>query len=98
MSKLLIALSTALFIVTTTSHAEALFETYNKSGGRIVLTNELCSDGVHKLAYSQANNIGTILGCWTADNLFIHIRWDDNTLRSYEYEGWFDVRKFKPTT
>jgi hypothetical protein len=94
MSKLLVA----LLFVTSTAHADALFETYNKGGGKIVLTDELCNDGLHKLAYSQMPSVDTLLGCWTADNSFIHIRWYDNSLRSYQYNGWVDVRKFKPTT
>ena len=93
MSKLLIA----LLMVPTLAHAEALFETNNQAGGRIVLTDETCRDGVHKLAYSMMPGYNTILGCWSADNSFVHIGWYDGSLRSYDYAGWRDVRKVKPS-
>ena len=93
MSKLLIA----LLIVPIIAHSEALFETYNKGGGKIVLTDELCRDNSHKLAYSMMAGYDTLLGCWTADSQYVHIGWYDGTLRSYEYNGWRDVRKTKPT-
>ena len=93
MSKLLIA----LLMVPLLGHAEALFETYNKAGGRIVLTDEYCRDGAHKLAYSMMPNYPTLLGCWTADSQYVHIGWYDGDLRSYPYSGWRDVRTTKPT-
>lgn len=86
----------ATLLLTSSAHSEALFETRNQAGGKIVLTDETCRDGSHKLAYSMMPNHNTILGCWTADNSFVHIGWYDGSLRSYEYDGWVDIRKPKP--
>lgn len=93
MRKLLVALA----LIPTLAHAEALWETYNKGGGKIVLTDEKCRDGAHLLAYSMMPDYPTILGCWTADNSYVHIGWYDGTLRSYTYTGWKDVRTVKPS-
>ena len=93
MRKLLIA----LLFVPLIAQSEALFETYNKGGGKIVLTDETCRDGSHKLAYTMMPGYDTLLGCWTADTQYVHIGWYDGTLRSYDYNGWRDVRKTKPT-
>ena len=93
MKKLLIALA----LIPTLTHAEALFELPNKAGGKIVLTDEYCRDNQHKLAYSVMANYPTLLGCWTADNSFVHIGWYDGDLRSYSYDGWRDVRRVKPS-
>ena len=93
MSKLLIA----LLMVPIIAHSEALFETNNKAGGKIVLTDEYCRDGVHKLAYTMMVGQSTLLGCWTADSQYVHIGWYDGDLRSYPYSGWRDIRTTKPT-
>lgn len=86
----------AALLVALPAHSEALFETTNKAGGRIVLTDEYCRDGAHKLAYSMMPNYPTLLGCWTADSQYVHIGWYDGDLRSYPYTGWVDVRKPQP--
>jgi len=94
MSKLLIA----LLIVSSTVQAESLFETYNKAGGKIVLTDELCRDNKHKLAYSMMDGADTLLGCWSADSSYVHIGWYDGSLRSYPYGIWNYTAKTKPNT
>jgi hypothetical protein len=93
MSKLLIA----LLIVSSTVQAEALFETNNKAGGKIVLTDEVCRDNKHKLAYSMMDGSDTLLGCWSADSSYVHIGWYDGSLRSYPYGIWNYTSKTKPT-
>jgi hypothetical protein len=91
MNKLLIA----LLLVSSAANAEVLFQLTNKAGGQIVLTDELCKNKKNKLAYSTSNGMTTLLGCWTADDSFIHINWYDSDLRSYSYDGWVDVRSNK---
>jgi hypothetical protein len=93
MRKLLIA----LLAVPLLGHAEAVFETSNQAGGKIVLTDEYCRDDSHKLAYSMVPGYDTILGCWTADNQYIHIAWYDGGLRSYDYSLWRKIKKVKPS-
>ena len=94
----MIRLLLVLLMFPVMGKAEALFETRNKGGGKIVLTDETCSDGKHKLAYATHPDIETTMGCWSADNSNVHIKWDDGQLRSYDYEGWRDLRKKKHNT
>jgi hypothetical protein len=94
MSKLLIA----LLIVSSTVQAEALFETNNKANGKIVLTDEMCRDNSHRLAYSMMPGYDTILGCWSADGSFVHVGWYDGSLRSYPYGIWTEVKRTRPNT
>lgn len=84
-----------LLMIPAMGKAEALFETSNKGGGKIVLTDEYCNDGKHRLAYATHPDIDTQMGCWTADNSHIHIRWYNGSLRSYDYNGWIDKRPVK---
>ena len=91
MRKLLIALA----MLPALAQAEALFETTNKGGGKIVLTDEYCNDNRYRLAYATHPDIETQMGCWTADNSSIHIKWYEGELRSYNYSGWVDLRKKK---
>ncbi len=94
----MIRLLLTLLMIPAMSKAEALFETNNKGGGKIVLTDEMCSDGKHRLAYATHPDIETTMGCWAADNSNIHIKWDGGQLRSYDYSGWRDLRKNKSNT
>jgi hypothetical protein len=94
MRKLLITLA----FIPVMAHSEALFETPNKGGGKIVLTDDMCSDGKNRMAYSTHPQAETSMGCWAADRSNIHIRWDTGQLRSYDYNGWHDVRSKKPNT
>lgn len=93
MKKLLIA----LLLVSSVVKAEAIFQTKNQSGGSIVLTDEKCNNGTGYLAYSMTPNGNTILGCYLADKLYIHIFWREGGMRSYDYNGWYPVEK-KPNT
>jgi hypothetical protein len=94
MRKLLVALA----IIPVMAHAEALFETANKGGGKIVLTDEICSDGKNRMAYATHPEVETSMGCWAADRSNIHIKWDGGQLRSYDYSGWRDLRRGKSNT
>ena len=93
MNKLLLALLLLPMIV----KAEAIAETRNSGGGKIVLTNEACNQKGFKLAYTMMNGASTLLGCWGMDSSFIHIRWYDGDLRSYPLEGWIILKNTQPT-
>ena len=54
----LMALCTAFHI-----EAKVLAESYNKGGGKLVLTDEACRQQGYRLAYSQLSGYQTILGC-----------------------------------
>jgi hypothetical protein len=82
-------------MVTSIAHADAIFETPNQGGGKIVLTDELCRDNSHKLAYSMIAGADTILGCWAADSQYVHIGWYDGSLRSYPVDGWVYLKSNK---
>lgn len=83
-------------VASMTANAKTIAESKNKGGGKIVLTDEICSDNKNLLAYSQVANASTLLGCWLTDDNFIHIRWDDGDLRSYPYNAWV-MKPLKPT-
>lgn len=70
------------------AEAKVIAESANKGGGKIVLTDEYCNDGSHKLAYSQMSGYPTLMGCWATDESFVHVRWYDGDLRSYPYSNW----------
>ena len=91
------ALLIALLLAPLMANAKVIMETNNKNGGKIVLTDELCRDSRYHLAYAMSPSMSTLLGCWTADDSFVHIQWYDNDLRSYPYEGWV-VKTPKPNT
>lgn len=88
----------ALLLIALPAQAEVIAFTYNKNGGKMVITTEICRDGKNRVAYSQSDGMPTLLGCWVNDESFIHIQWYDQELRSYPYEGWQMVKKLKPNT
>lgn len=92
MRKLLIALA----MLPALAQADVIMETANKGGGKIVLTDEYCNDSRFRIAYTMTPETETVFGCWTADDSFIHIKWDGGRLRSYDYSGWI-VKKNKKT-
>ncbi len=94
----MIRLLLALLMIPAMGKAEALFETANTGGGKIVLTDEYCNDNNHRLAYATHPEGETQMGCWTADNSHIHVKWYGGQLRSYDYTGWIDKRKKRPNT
>ena len=55
----MIRLLLALLMIPAIGKAEVLFETTNKGGGKIVLTDEYCNDGKHRLAYATHPDIDT---------------------------------------
>lgn len=82
---------TMLFSVT--AQAEALMWCLNTEGNKIVLTDELCSNGKAMIAYIVSQKNETITGCWSSDSLSIHVMWSGKYLRSYDYTGWTIVKK-----
>ena len=80
----------------SSASAESIAYLANKGGGRIVITDEACSNQKGKIAYTTGNT-DTILGCWFLDDLYVHIVWsDDGKLRSYPLENWTLMPKKTP--
>ena len=80
-----------MLALSLTAVAKPIMYTMNDGGGKIVLTDENCKRGMGKVAYSTHPTARTQLGCWTADDLAVHIQWNGNDLRSYDYEGWYVI-------
>jgi hypothetical protein len=76
-----------------TGHAAPIMYTKNNSLGHIVLTDESCITGTGHLAYATQPNAETLLGCWTSDDVAIHIYWSNKYLRAYDYTDWVIVKK-----
>jgi hypothetical protein len=81
-------ISILLMAFTFSAQAKPILYTLNDGGGRIVLTDEKCKKHTGKLAYATLPKAETQLGCWTSDDLNIHIQWQNSELRSYDYDGW----------
>ncbi len=90
-------LALALVAAVSSVSAESIAYLTNKGGGRIVITDEACSNPQKgKIAYTTGNT-DTILGCWFIDDLYVHIVWaDDGKLRSYPLENWTLMPKRTP--
>lgn len=85
-------------VLALNTQAKPIMYTVNTGGGRIVLTDELCRYGNGKLAYTTHPASATQLGCWTADDVAIHVQWDNSELRSYDYEGWHVIENKKKSS
>jgi hypothetical protein len=89
-------LALAMVAVMSSASAESIAYLANKGGGRIVITDEACSNQKGKIAYTTGDS-NTILGCWFIDDLYVHIVWaDDGKLRSYPLENWTLMPKKTP--
>jgi hypothetical protein len=79
MSKLLIA----LLLLSTTAYADS-WESPNKIGGKIVLTDTKCTSEPTKMViFSQSNEGPTLFGCWFYAEGYIMVTWNDGDIRSY---------------
>jgi len=68
----------------------------NQNGGNISLTDMQCTTIKDTfIAYSNALNGKTILGCWASDDDNVFIKWSDGDLRTYPINR-FQMKK-KPT-
>ncbi len=91
MKKLVLAV--ALFSCAALANAEAFLETTNSGGGKIVLTNDLCTKS-GQVAYATHPSAPTQFGCWIHDNAGVHIVWaNTSTIRSYDFTGWRFIGK-----
>lgn len=82
----------------TTAHGSPIMYMLNNANGKLVLTDEAClRKASGRLAYSTAPNTNTLIGCWTNDDIGIHILWDGTDLRSYDYTNWIVINKEKPS-
>ena len=89
-------LALAMVAVMSSASAESIAYLANKGGGRIVITDEACSNQKGKIAYTTGDS-NTILGCWFIDDLYVHIVWaDDGKMRSYPLENWILMPKKTP--
>ena len=80
----------AALLAISTAHAGILATLQNDGGGQIVLTDIACSSiqGA-KVAYATSPKTNTLTGCWTIDEQYVHIFWDDDQkIRSYELFLW----------
>ena len=82
-------------IAASTAWAGTVATASNKNGGIIVLSDGKCQgDKDLFVAYSTVENSRTLMGCWTMDDNFIFIRWNDGDVRTYPFEIW-DVKTKK---
>jgi hypothetical protein len=89
-------LALAMVAVMSAASAESIAYLANKGGGRIVITDEACTNQKGKIAYTTGDS-NTILGCWFIDDLYVHIVWaDDGKMRSYPLENWILMPKKTP--
>jgi hypothetical protein len=92
---------TALLVIlfSITAQAEAIMWCMNTEGGKIILTDEKCTNKSGNIAYILgSSNQSTTMGCWTSDSMAIHVLWSERYLRSYDYNGWTIVNKNNPST
>jgi hypothetical protein len=87
----------AVGLLSCSAYADSIAYIVNKANGRIVITDQPCSDpSKGKIAYTGGDS-ETVFGCWFVDDLNVHIVWkDDNKLRSYPIENWTLVPKKTP--
>lgn len=90
MKRLLLALT---LLISVSAHAEAIMWCYNSNGGKIVLTDELCSRAKGNIAYIVPETGETVMGCWASDAVAIHVLWSGKYLKSYDYTNWVVVKK-----
>ena len=92
MKKLLLALLLAVGM----AHAGTVATSTNDAGGMMVLSDVKCN-GERDLfvAYSTIpSSSKTLMGCWTMDDNFIFIRWNDGDIRTYPFSMW-DIKTKK---
>jgi hypothetical protein len=85
MKKLIIAVA---LCASTLAHAEVIATTPNNDGGKIVLTNEVCTDNgkTYKSLYSgytYTTTGSTMNGCWTIEDDNIHFIYTDGAQYRY---------------
>ena len=75
-------------ILSLPCHSKTIAEMPNGGGGKVVLTDGICSDNKNYLAYSYMNGQPNLFGCWAYDDSGVHIRWTDGDFRTYPYHYW----------
>lgn len=65
--------------------AETVAASSNTGGGQIMLTDMsgTCPSG-SKVAFSRVTGGAAIMGCWTANDEWIFVRWSDGDFRMYD--------------
>ena len=76
-------------IASGTAHAEAMAESRNEAGGKIVLTNERgsCAAG-QQLMYAYAGGGALQTGCWMPMDGRILVRYSTGDVRLYDPTGF----------
>lgn len=70
------------------AHADTVATLKNKAGGLIVLTDvvtERCRNFAGA-AYATRSDNQTSWGCWSSDDLMVHIKWMDGDTSAYPLE------------
>ena len=89
-------LAAAMFMVASHGDAGTVATSTNDAGGMMVLSDVKCS-GERDLfvAYTVVpNSSKTLMGCWTMDDNFVFIRWNDGDVRTYPFGIW-DIKTKK---
>jgi hypothetical protein len=56
--------------------------------GIIVLTDVACESKKSFVAYTVNKQNETTFGCWLADDVMVHIFWDQSVIKSYPHGIW----------
>lgn len=82
------ALAALLLCISFNASAEWVARSPNNAGGHIVLLDfkGSCANGMRMYSNNAAGE--TLQGCWAAGDLHIVVRYDDASLRMYEYAGF----------
>lgn len=76
-----------LLAVAVSAQAETWFETPNKNGGKIVLTDSPCTKyPTLRFAMSTSPNGKTLFGCWTVIAGDVQLSYNDGEVYSYPME------------
>lgn len=79
----------ALALAATVATAGTVATTKNAAGAMAVLTDVRCEGSKNTfIAYTVYDGGKTLLGCWSMDDNFIIVRWDDGDLRMYPFHIW----------
>lgn len=77
-------IAAALILISTTAAAET-WETENKAGGRIVLTDRQCRDYKQlREAYAISSTGETLEACWALMDGFVHVAYRHGEKRVYD--------------
>jgi hypothetical protein len=93
--KTLLALILAATAVT--AHATDIFYSGNENGGVIMMTDRQanCPLGSHVIYTTLAAGELSDTGCWRYAEPFVHVVWDDGTVRDYNSQNFTETTEGK---